>query len=157
MTPASVGVSNYCAMWSNAPGAIWTSATDHCIGVSPVEGHSCQECRGSECCEHDSAHLWPPLNLGEKKPRQLAGASSARYGMLHFSLARFTRGVPSPASLRAGSLCLCLRHIPRSESGSGESHCKPKSNNRCNYLIHRLLLVRDRHSLTRTEAGTPKT
>src|SRR5215472_11342228 len=73
----SIGVSNHCAMWSNTAGAIWTSATDHGIGVSPVDGHCCQECRGSECCEHDSAHLWPRLNLGEKKPRQLAGASSA--------------------------------------------------------------------------------
>jgi len=69
-----VGVSDHCAMWSNAPGAIWTSATDHCIGVSPVEGHSCQEYRDREFCEHDSAQLWPPLSLGEKKPRRLAGA-----------------------------------------------------------------------------------
>jgi len=36
MTPASVGVSNYCAMWSNAPCTIWTPATHHGIGVMKV-------------------------------------------------------------------------------------------------------------------------
>src|SRR5262249_1428177 len=82
----------------------------------------------------------------KKKPRRLAGAPIFM-GKLHLGITLFSRGVPCPTSLRAGSLCLRLRHIPRSESGSGESHCKPKSNNCCNYLIHRLLLVRDRHSL----------
>jgi hypothetical protein len=59
----SVGVSNHCAMWSNAPGTIYTPPTNHGIGVSPVERHSCQECRGSECCKHDSAHIWHPPEL----------------------------------------------------------------------------------------------
>jgi hypothetical protein len=59
----SVGVSNHCAMWSNAPGRIYTPPTNHGIGVSPVERHSCQECRGSECCKHDSAHIWHPPEL----------------------------------------------------------------------------------------------
>jgi len=28
-TPMLVGVSNHCAMWSNAPGTIWTRTTHH--------------------------------------------------------------------------------------------------------------------------------
>jgi hypothetical protein len=46
----SVGVSNDCAMRSNASGTVWASAAHHGIGVIPVNGHYGQECHGSECC-----------------------------------------------------------------------------------------------------------
>ena len=83
----------------------------------------------------------PSCSLNQQEAPASGRGSRSRMDakMLHLSLTSFALGVPHPASFGAFSLCLCSRYV-RCKSGSGKSYCEPKSNNCCNYLIHRLLL-----------------